>query len=235
MENMQKTFRVLAAVEQYRAVMPTAVDGQCAAATANAVCYGITAAPTTVADEDAPVVQFGETEAMLGDTVTLGTHFFLKSDSTGRLVPIGSGSAQNIVAIPLESGAVGDIAHVFVMRFASYPQAAFADVPAAIADPGDAGAVVVTASGHLDIVTTTIGGETRTIAAPTFAGEIMSISLKTDGGTVVIAVATTVDVAGHNRITLDDAGDSIGLIAIASGANLRWRVLFNDGGVLATA
>jgi predicted RecA/RadA family phage recombinase len=106
---------------------------------------------------------------------------------------------------------------------------------ALIADPGDAGAIPVTDTGHVEIVTTVAGGETRTLAAPTYLGQMLLISMKTDGGDCVIAVATLVNQTGNNRITLNDAGDAVLLAAKANGANIRWSVVSNDGGALSTA
>jgi len=102
-----------------------------------------------------------------------------------------------------------------------------------IADPGDAGAIPVTDSGRCPIVTTTIGGETRTLAAPTILGQLLSIQMKTDGGDCVITCATGINQAGNTHITLNDAGDCILLEAIEVGATMRWRVLRNDGCTLA--
>ena len=96
-----------------------------------------------------------------------------------------------------------------------------------IADPGNAGAIPVTASGHVDIVTA--AAETRTIAAPSFAGQELLVSMKTDGGDCVITVATSIDQAGHTTITLNDAGDCVLLVAKINGANKRWSAAFNDG------
>jgi predicted RecA/RadA family phage recombinase len=103
---------------------------------------------------------------------------------------------------------------------------------ASIADPGNAGAIAVTDTGQVQIVTT--GAETRTLAAPTYAGQLLLISMKTDGGDCVIAVATTVNQTGNNRITLNDAGDAVLLAAKVNGANLRWSVVSNDGAALST-
>ena len=103
---------------------------------------------------------------------------------------------------------------------------------ASIADPGNAGAIPVTASGHVDIVTA--AAETRTIAAPSFVGQELILSMKTDGGDCVITVATTVNQTGNNTITLNDAGDAVLLVAKANGTNKRWSVVSNDGAVLST-
>jgi len=101
-----------------------------------------------------------------------------------------------------------------------------------LTDPGAAGAIPVTDSGHCDLVTT--GAETRTLAAPTYLGQLLLVSLKTDGGNCVITCATTVNQTGNNTITLDDAGDAILLVAKANGANKRWSVVSNDGCTLST-
>jgi len=103
---------------------------------------------------------------------------------------------------------------------------------ALIADPGNAGAIPVTDTGHCEIVTT--GAETRTLAAPTYLGQMLLLSMKTDGGDAVIAVATGINQTGNNRITMNDAADSILLVAVASGTNIRWRVAYNDGCTLST-
>ena len=101
-----------------------------------------------------------------------------------------------------------------------------------IADPGNAGAIPVTASGHVDIVTT--AAQTRTLAAPGFAGQQLLISMKTDGGDCVITCATTVNQTGNNTITLNDAGDAVLLVGKVNGANNRWSVVANDGAALST-
>jgi len=103
---------------------------------------------------------------------------------------------------------------------------------AAITDPGNAGAIPVTGSGHVDIVTA--GAETRTLAAPSFIGQELLVSLKTDGGNCVVTCATTVNQTGNNTITFDDAGDAVLLVAKANGANKRWSVVSNDGAALST-
>jgi predicted RecA/RadA family phage recombinase len=101
-----------------------------------------------------------------------------------------------------------------------------------LTDPGNAGAIPVTDSGHCDLVTT--AAQTRTLAAPTYLGQLLLVSLKTDGGNCVITCATTVNQTGNNTITLDDAGDAILLVAKANGTNKRWSVVSNDGCSLST-
>ena len=91
-----------------------------------------------------------------------------------------------------------------------------------IADPGDAGAVPITSSGYCPMVST--GAETRTVAAPTFAGQELMLEMKTDGGDIVVTFANAYDEDGHTTMTFDDAGDMARFTAIYVGSNLRWRV-----------
>lgn len=109
-----------------------------------------------------------------------------------------------------------------------------AGIPAAVADPGDAGAIPVTRSGAVALGTTEAGGETRTLAAPSFAGQTLTLCLDTDGGDCVVTVASPVNVAGNNTLTLDNAGESIGLVGASVGSALVWRVAHNDGVGLTT-
>lgn len=102
----------------------------------------------------------------------------------------------------------------------------------AIADPGNAGAIPVTNAGTCPLVTA--GAETRTLAAPTYAGQVLVLALKTDGGDCVITASAAINQAGNNTITMNDAGDTLVLVGIALGAAKVWRVVANDGSTLAT-
>lgn len=103
---------------------------------------------------------------------------------------------------------------------------------ATITDPGNAGAIPATASGRVPLVST--GAQTRTLAAPEVAGLVLQLEMDTDGGDIVLAVATTVNQTGNNRATFADAGDILVLHSIKVGANFRWRAVANDGVALAT-
>lgn len=103
----------------------------------------------------------------------------------------------------------------------------------AITDPGDAGAIPVTRSGHVAIVTE--GAETRTLAAPTFPGQQLLIYMKTDGGNCTITCATTVNETGNDTITFSNTGEAVLLHGVEEGATYRWRVTTADGAALSTA
>lgn len=102
-----------------------------------------------------------------------------------------------------------------------------------VADPGNVTkAIPVTASGRVALVTA--GAETRTLAAPTFAGQELLLAFKTDGGDCVVTCATGLNQTGNNTATFNDAGDILRMVAIEVGANLRWRITANDTVALAT-
>jgi len=102
---------------------------------------------------------------------------------------------------------------------------------AAIADPGDTGAIPVTRSGSVAI--TTAAAETRTLAIPSFIGQQLSISCDVYAvGDAVITVASAINQAGNTIITLNGAGDTVVLTAVQIGGVLAWRVVVNDGAAL---
>lgn len=156
-------------------------------------------------------------------TVTVASAF----DQNGSTVAVLNDAADNITFESIYNGTalawrvvanngclVGDATHKGLL----------------IADPGDAGAIAVTQSGWCPLVSA--GGETRTLAVPTFAGQRLTLTMKTDAGDVVTTVAQAFDQMGHTTITHNDAGDTITLEGIYSGANLRWRIVALDGVIL---
>lgn len=99
-----------------------------------------------------------------------------------------------------------------------------------ITDPGNAGAISVASSGSVSLVSA--GAETRTLAAPIFNGQIIVLYFQTDGGDCVVTVASAFNQTGNTVITLNDAGDSVSLIAVHNGTTLAWRVLENGNASL---
>jgi hypothetical protein len=105
---------------------------------------------------------------------------------------------------------------------------------AAIADPGNAGAIPVLRSGNCAI-TTGAAGETRTLAAPATPGLTLVLTHSVDGGgNAVITAASGINQTGNNTITLGDAGDLLVLISAVVAGVPVWRVAANDGAVLST-
>jgi len=104
------------------------------------------------------------------------------------------------------------------------------DIPGiqtSITDPGDAGAIPVDkGSGTCALVS--VGADTRTLAIPSFLGQRLTLTHKTDGGSVAVTVASRINYIGNTIITLTDANDSITLRAIHTGSALRWQVAWDD-------
>lgn len=101
-----------------------------------------------------------------------------------------------------------------------------------IADPGNGNAIPVIHSGQCALVTG--GAETRTLAAPTFIGQEITLYMKTDGGNCVVTCSTTINETGNNTITFDNTGEALFLRAVEEGSNLRWRCAVSDGAGLTT-
>lgn len=104
--------------------------------------------------------------------------------------------------------------------------------PYDIPDPGNGKAINPDRNyGVVPIVTA--AAETRTITAPTKAGLVMGIAMKTDGGDCVITAPAAFNQAGNTTITLNDVGDMVELESYQHGSAFRWKLKFNDGAVLA--
>lgn len=101
-----------------------------------------------------------------------------------------------------------------------------------IPDGGDATAVPVAISGTY-IHGTAAGAETRTLAAPSFAGQVICLAFDADNGDNVITATPGVNQAGNTSLTFADEGDEITLRGCSSGGSLVWRVVSNDGVALA--
>lgn len=98
-----------------------------------------------------------------------------------------------------------------------------------ITDPGAAGAIPVSANGVCSM-TSGGSGQTRTIAAPAYVGQEISLAMNVDGGgDIVVTVASAYDQSAHTTITMNDAGDYVQLKAVLIGGARRWRLVVNDG------
>jgi len=103
-----------------------------------------------------------------------------------------------------------------------------------IADPGDAGAIPVTNIYPSSVPLVTAGAETRTLAAPSYAGQELTLYCKTFVGNCVVTCTTTVNEAGNNTITFTATGQACRLFAVEEGSTLRWRLASVDGAALST-
>lgn len=72
--------------------------------------------------------------------------------------------------------------------------------------------------------------ETRTLPAPTKAGQFVVLNLQTDGGDVVVTVTGGYDEVGSTTLTFTDAGQNCGLFSVLTASGTyRWSIIFNDG------
>lgn len=102
-------------------------------------------------------------------------------------------------------------------------------VPITVADPGDAAPIPVTRSAIIPI-TTGAGGETNTLAIPSFLGQRLIITHDVDGGgNRVITAASAINVAGNTIMTFADARDTVELVGIQLAGVLAWEVAWNNG------
>lgn len=157
----------------------------------------------------------------------VGDPIFLSASTPGARTPTNPGNGIQVgyvVRVDATDGAYYLCPQAF--GGASAASAASTD----ITDPGNAGAIAVVASGHAHL--TTAGAETRTLAAPTFLGQELTLSMDVDGGDCVVTVATGLDAYGSTTITFNDAGDWCALRAIQVGGALRWRVVRSEGVLL---
>ncbi len=101
-------------------------------------------------------------------------------------------------------------------------------------DPGDAGSI--TATGNWTVVElVTTGAETRTLKDPVKSGQVIILTLKTDGGNCVVTAETACNTTGNNTITIGDAGDVVVLTSIPNGTSgYKWIITANDTAALST-
>ena len=103
--------------------------------------------------------------------------------------------------------------------------------PFEIADVGTGVAVPVSKSVHMPIVTGA-SGETNTVAIPTFAGQVLILSLRTDGGgDRVVTFASAINGAGNTIATFGTAKQTLKLLGIRSGSTYAWVIESNIGSV----
>lgn len=98
-------------------------------------------------------------------------------------------------------------------------------------DPGNGAAIAVDRSAYIALESG--GAETRTLAVPTFPGQILFLNMITDGGDIVVTVTDPHIDGTNNTITFNDVGDTVILVgAKQSSSTYGWKLLMNVGASL---
>ena len=160
--------------------------------------------------------------AIANAAITAGAEF--QGAASGEIAPLAGGKA---IGKAIEAAtADGDVIEVVY-----YPESTTGlDT---LADPGDGEAITPLVSSYVQLVTA--GAETRTLSDPVSAGQLLTITMLTDGGDGVVTAASAVNQTGNNTLTFGAILDTITLVGIADGASsYRWSVVGNDGVALTT-
>jgi len=96
-----------------------------------------------------------------------------------------------------------------------------------IDDPGNAKPLPANKTGTVELVST--GAETRTLAVPAGIGLRLSLVMKTDGGDIVVTVASAFNAAADTTLTFNTAGDFVVLESVQVGSAMAWRLVASEG------
>jgi hypothetical protein len=101
----------------------------------------------------------------------------------------------------------------------------------ALPDPGDTEAIPVERSCAVALTSGGGGGETRTVAAPSFAGQTLDLTHDVDGGAnIAVTFATALNSSpGDTVATFSTAGTFLRVAGAQVGGSLVWRIVANDG------
>jgi hypothetical protein len=154
-------------------------------------------------------------------TLTAGVGVTLSPTS----ITVRRGYAYRYLAVITNAGSGTEAVTIYQLNM--LPDTVARQYAAAIADPGNAGAISVKQSGVCAM--TSAGAETRTIAIPSFIGQEISLIDDTHVGNIVVTAASAINQAGNTIMTFGAAADAIVLKAMTVGGTLVWRVTANDG------
>ncbi len=101
--------------------------------------------------------------------------------------------------------------------------------PGRLQDPGDAGTIRPTMWGQICAVTTTGGGETRTLEAATRPGVLHTVAHDTDGGDFTLTVTNGYNSNNDTAIVFEDAGDFAVFMSFESGGTSYWILIAQQG------
>ena len=98
-----------------------------------------------------------------------------------------------------------------------------------LADPGDGGTIAATSLANCAL--SSAGAETRSLAAPYFEGQILTLSAggPVPGNITITSSSGAINQTGDTTMVFNNVADSIVLIGANINGSLLWRVLANDG------
>lgn len=102
------------------------------------------------------------------------------------------------------------------------------------ADPGTGG--TITAAGNWTVVELISAADEwtdaalhRTLADPVKSGQVIVLTLKTDGGELGVTGASAINTTPHTKIRFTDPGDTVVLTSVPNGTSgYRWIITAND-------
>jgi hypothetical protein len=160
--------------------------------------------------------------AIAAGAITAGNEF--QAAASGKIAALTTGKA---IGRALEAATANNDE----IEVVYYPPSSGSAAYDLISDPGDAGSLGASYDSFYCELTSA-GAETRTLADPLVGGITAVITMRTDGGNIVMTAATAVNATGNNTLTFADAEDSIVLVSVADGASdYKWAALTIDGGV----
>ena len=104
-----------------------------------------------------------------------------------------------------------------------------------IEDIGSAGEIMEKVDRQFGVVElVTAGSETRTLADPAFVGQVLTLTLQTDGGDCAVTAASDVTAtAGQNVMTFSAVGETVQLVGIRdTDTTFAWRAVENLNGIV---
>ena len=109
--------------------------------------------------------------------------------------------------------------------------------PAILPDPANAGTINAKSTAYCELTSGEDGwgtAGTRTLADPTFKGQILDLVFVTDGNAdITITASSPINQAGNTSAVTADVGDHLRLMGHSNPTDgLEWRVIANDGWTL---
>ncbi len=103
------------------------------------------------------------------------------------------------------------------------------DAQCEIADPGNAGVIVVNKSlSVMNLIST--AAQTRTLSLPTKQGVLFTMHMQTDGGDITLTVASAYNETGDTTFVFSEVGQHITFQSFATSAGVYfWRVISHYG------